>query len=97
MSMLKPATSNSFPKRTELASALVIIDSEPKYKIFQIVNSKLDHQWACKLLYKVICLGYEDTEDKFEWIPVYELTHATNLISDFHITYPAKSSLLSLF
>ena len=43
MSMLKPAISNSFSKRIQLASALVIIDKEPKYKISQIVDSKIDH------------------------------------------------------
>jgi len=31
--MLKPAMFNSFSKRTQLASALVIIDGEPKYEI----------------------------------------------------------------
>ena len=54
MSILKPITSNSFPKRTQLASAPVIIDRKPEYEISQIVNSKIDHQQICKLLYKVI-------------------------------------------
>ena len=43
-----------------------------------------------------IWLGYEDTGDESEWIPILELTHATNLVSDFHITYPAKPSPLPL-
>jgi len=58
--------SNSFTKRTQPASAPVIIDREPEYKISQIVNFKIDCQWICKLLYKVIWLGYEDTEDESE-------------------------------
>jgi len=29
------------------------------------VDFKIDCWWTCKLLYKVIWLGYEDTEDKF--------------------------------
>ena len=66
VSMLKPATSNSFPERTQLASILVIINREPKYEISWIVDSKIDHQWACKLLYKMIWLEYEDTENKSE-------------------------------
>ena len=94
--MLEPATSNSFSERIQLASAPVIIDREPEYEISQIVDSKIDHQWACKLLYKVIWLGYENTGDKFEWISISELTHATDLVSDFHIIYPAKSSPLPL-
>ena len=43
VSMLKPATSNTFSKRIQLISAPVIIDSEPKYKISRIVDSKIDH------------------------------------------------------
>ena len=86
-----------FSERIQLAPALVIIDGEPKYEISQIVDSKIDHQQAYKLLYKVIWLGYEDTGDESEWISASELTHATNLVSDFHITYPANPSSLLLF
>ena len=64
--MLEPIMSNSFSKRTQLASTPVIIDGEPKYEISQIVNSKINCQWACKLLYKVIWLEYEDTGDESE-------------------------------
>jgi len=64
--MLKPTTSNSFSERTQLVPAPVIIDGEPKHEISWIVNSKINCQQACKLLYKVIWLGYENTEDKSE-------------------------------
>jgi len=66
VSMLEPVMSNTFSERTQLASAPVIIDGEPEYKISRIVDSKIDCQWACKLLYKVIWLGYEDTGDELE-------------------------------
>ena len=97
VSMLEPATFNTFSKRIQLAPTLVIIDRELKYEISQIVNSKIDCQWTCKLLYKVIWLGYKDTRDKSEWILISELTHAADLVSDFHIAYPAKPSSLPLF
>ena len=42
--MLKPAILNSFSKKTQLVSTPVIIDKEPKYKISQIVDSKINHQ-----------------------------------------------------
>jgi len=42
VSMLEPATSNTFSERIQLAPAPVIIDREPKYKIFWIVDSKID-------------------------------------------------------
>ena len=88
--------SNSFFKRIQLAPAPVIIDGEPKYEISQIVVFKINYQWACKLLYKMIWLGYKDTEDKSEWISTSELTHITYLVSDFHITYLIKPSSLLL-
>ena len=96
VSMLEPATSNTFSKRIQPAPAPVIIDGELEYKISQIVDSKIDCRWACKLLYKVIWLGYEDTGDESEWIPASELTHAADLVSDFHIAYPTKPSPLPL-
>ena len=96
VSMLEPAISNTFSERIQPAPAPVIIDGEPEYEISQIVDSKINRQWACKLLYKVIWLGYEDTGDESEWIPASELTHAADLVSDFHIAYPAKPGPLSL-
>jgi len=64
--MLEPTISNSFSKRTQLAPASVIIDRELEYKIPWIVDSKINCQWICKLLYKVIWLGYEDTGNESE-------------------------------
>ena len=96
VSMLEPATSNTFSERIQPAPALVIIDGEPEYEISRIVDSKIDRRWACKLLYKVIWLGYENTGDESEWIPTSELSHATDLVSDFHIAYPTKPSPLPL-
>ena len=97
MSILKPTISNTFSKRIQLVPTPVIIDREPKYKISRIVDSKIDCWQACKLLYKVIWLGYENTRDESEWIPIFKLTHTTNLVSNFHIAYPAKPSSLPLF
>jgi len=64
--MLEPAISNSFSERLQLAPTQVIINRKPEYEISWIVDSKIDHQQACKLLYKVIWLGYEDTGDESE-------------------------------
>ena len=96
VSMLEPTTSNTFSERIQPAPTPVIIDGKPKYEISQIVDSKINCRQACKLLYKVIWLEYKDTGDKSEWIPVSELSHAANLVSDFHIAYLAKSGPLPL-
>jgi len=96
VSILEPTISNTFSKRIQPASILVIIDGEPEYEISWIVDSKIDCWQACKLLYKVIWLGYENTGDESEWIFVSKLSYAADLVSDFHITYPAKPGPLPL-
>jgi len=90
VSMLEPATPKTFQQRSEPPPALVIIDGEPEYKISKIVDSKIDHRRAYKLLYKVIWLGYEDTDNDSEWLPATELEHAKELLNDFHLKYPSK-------
>ena len=87
VSMLKPATPNTFQQHSKPPPAPVIIDGEPEY---EIVDSKIDRRRACKLLYKVIWLGYEDTDDDSEWLPAVELEHAKELVNDFYLKYPAK-------
>jgi len=64
--MLKPAMFNTFFKKIQPASAPIIIDRKPEYEISWIVDSKINCQQACKLLYKVIWLEYEDTGDESE-------------------------------
>ena len=88
--MLEPATPNTFSQCSEPLPAPVIIDRELEYKISKIVNSKIDCQRACKLLYKVIWLEYKDTNNNSEWLPAMELEHAKELLSDFHLKYPSK-------
>ena len=44
----------------------------------------------------MIWLEYKNTKNKSEWIFAFKLTHITDLVFDFHITYPAKPSPLLL-
>jgi len=88
--MLEPTTPNTFQQRSEPLPAPVIIDGEPEYEISKIVDSKIDCWRAHKLLYKVIWLGYKDTDDDSKWLPVTELEHAKELVNDFHLKYPTK-------
>ena len=90
VSMLEPATLNTFQQHSKPLPVPVIIDREPEYEISKIVDSKINHWRACKLLYKVIWLGYEDTNNDSEWLPVMELEHAKELLNDFHLKYPSK-------
>ena len=90
VSMLEPATPNTFQQHSEPPPAPVIIDGEPEYKISKIVDSKIDCRRACKLLYKVIWLGYEDIDNDSKWLPAMELEHAKELLNNFHLKYPSK-------
>ena len=66
VSILEPTMSNTFSKKTQLALILVIINRESEYEISWIVNSKVNHWWVYKLLYKVIWLEYKNIKDKSE-------------------------------
>ena len=90
VSMLEPATPNIFQQCSKPLPAPVIIDREPEYKISKIVDSKIDCRRACKLLYKVIWLGYKDTDNDSKWLPATELEHAKELVDNFHLKYPSK-------
>ena len=90
VSMLKPAIPNIFLQCSEPLPVPVIINREPEYEIFKIVDFKINYQRACKLLYKIIWLGYEDTDNNSEWLPATELEYAKELINNFHLKYPSK-------
>ena len=50
----------------------------------------------CKLLYKVIWLKYENTEDESDWLSILELVHASKVVFNFYLVYSNKPSLLLL-
>ena len=90
VSMIEPATLNPFPGRNSVSDPLVIIDGEPEYKISSILDSKIDKRRKCKLQYLVQWTGYEGMDEDTSWLPASELSHTSELISDFHAAYPDK-------
>ena len=97
VSMLEPSTLNSIPKHIQPPPLPVLIDGEPKYKISEILNSKLDNQCCiCKLLYLVKWSRYEGIDEETSWLPANELAHVTDIVSDFHLKYPSKLSPLPI-
>jgi len=44
VSMLEPATPNTFQQRSKPPPVPIIIDGEPEYEISKIVNSKIDRR-----------------------------------------------------
>jgi hypothetical protein len=93
--MLEPTTPNSFPDQSDPPPAPVVVNGEPEYKISRIIDLKIDCRQQCKLLYKVFWLGYEGTDQEFNWLPAIELEHAPELITDFHAAYPDKPGPLA--
>src|SRR5260221_7777486 len=90
VSMLKPAPSSSIPNRTKDLPPPVEIEGEIENKIAEILDTKLDRHRCCKLQYLVCWSGYEGTDEETSWITANELTHAQELVCDFHNAYPDK-------
>jgi Chromo (CHRromatin Organisation MOdifier) domain len=89
ISTLEPAVPNTILNCKQLPPPPVIIDGEPEYDISEILESKLNKQYRCKLQYLVKWLGYENTDEE-RWISTTELNHAADLVTDFHKSYPDK-------
>ena len=93
VSMLEPATPNEILNCFQ--SPPINVQGELEYEIFEVLDSKIDCHQSCKLLYHVYWLGYENTDEKFSWLPTVELEHTKDLISNFHSAYPHKPGPLS--
>ena len=90
VSMLEPAPVSAIPGRTTEPPPPVEIDGDMEYEIAEILDTKLDRRRRCKLLYLVRWAGYEGTDEETSWITADELSHAKELVQDFHNAYPDK-------
>ena len=82
--MLEPHTPSSIPNCTKPPPAPIEVNGELKYEIAEILDTKIDKHRHSKLLYLVKWLGYEGTDKETSWLPVDELTHAPDLVDEFH-------------
>ena len=96
ISMLEPSTLNQFPDRIQIPEPPIIINSNSKYEISKILDSRIDKRCKCKLLYLVKWAGYKGTDEEISWLPASELGHASKVVSDFHQAYPSKPGPLPL-
>src|SRR6202041_1005928 len=78
------ATPNTIPNRAQPAPPLIKVDDDIEYEISKILDSKLDKQRKCQLLYLVQWTGYEGTDQETNWLPTTELQHTLELVQDFH-------------
>ena len=69
VSMLEPATPNKIPNRVSSLPLPIEVQGELEYEITEVLDSKIDQQCACKLLYYVHRLGYEGMDEEYSWLP----------------------------
>ena len=91
VSMIEPAIPNSIINLVQSPLLPVKIDGKPKYKISEILDSKINQCCRpCNLLYLIQWSGYEGTDEETSWILATELGHASKIVTNFHAAYPAK-------
>ena len=88
--MLETAPTSNIPNRTNDPPPPVEIEGEVEFEIAEILDTKLDRRRRCKLQYLVRWSGYEGTDEETSWITAEELSHAQELVQDFHNAYPHK-------
>ena len=88
---LELATPNVIPNHVQPPPPPVEVDGEPEYEIAEILDSKLDRRrQQCPLLYLVRWAGYKGTDKETSWLVANELGHASELVLDYHASYPDK-------
>ena len=95
VSQLELSTPNTIPNGIQPPPPPVEVDNDNEYEIAEILDSKLDQRRKCKLLYLVQWAGYEGTDQEMDWLVATELTHASELVADFHSANPSRPGPLS--
>jgi hypothetical protein len=88
--MLELCVPNTIPDRIQPPPPPVDVEGDLEYEISEILDSKIDRRRRCKVQYYIRWLGYEGTDDEYQWIPADELDHASELVEQFHQAYPDK-------
>ena len=96
--MLEPTSPNTIPNHTQPPLPPVIIDGEPEFEVTKVLDSKINNRCkACKLLYLVWWACYECMDEETLWILATKVDNASELVQDFHKSYPTKPGPLSIF
>ena len=90
ISQLESILPNSIPNRVQDPPGPIIVeDSEDHYEVLEILDSKIDRWFQCKVQYYVRWLGYEGTDEEYSWIPADNF-QAEEIIMEFHAKYPNR-------
>ncbi|SOV04526.1 uncharacterized protein UDID_17112 [Ustilago sp. UG-2017a] len=87
---LEPYVANTIPNRVQPPPPPVEVESDLEYEVEQILDSKVDHRYRDPLFYLVRWVGYGP--DHNSWEPASNLTHASDLITEFHTANPTRPS-----
>ncbi|SOV04067.1 uncharacterized protein UDID_19529 [Ustilago sp. UG-2017a] len=87
---LEPYVANTIPNRVQPPPPPVEVESDMEYEVKQILDSKVDHRYRDPLFYLVRWVGYGP--DHNSWEPTSNLTHASDLITEFHTANPTRPS-----
>ena len=90
VSHLEPAVPNTIPNRTQPLPPPVEVDGFLEWEVEEILDSKIDRRRRYPLRYKVKWFGYDETDDRDNWVGSDELPHAQELVADYHERYPNK-------
>src|ERR1700726_4121315 len=93
--MLELVTPNTILNCIIPPPPLVEINGELEHEISKVLDSKIDKCCSCKLLYLIWWASYEGTNEETSWLPAMELDNASEVVLDFHSTYPNKPRPLS--
>ncbi|SPC65294.1 related to transposon-encoded proteins with TYA, reverse transcriptase, integrase domains in various combinations [Ustilago sp. UG-2017b] len=88
---LEPYVANPIPNRVQPPPPPVEIESDMEYEVEQVLDSKVDHRYSDPLFYLVRWVGYGP--DHNSWEPASNLTHASDMIAEFHAANPTRPSL----
>src|ERR1700723_1926354 len=95
VSQLEPATRNTIPNRVQPPPPPIEVNDDIEFEISEILDSKIDKKRKCQLLYLVRWSGYKGMDQETDWLSALELTHAKELVQDFHTAYPHKPGPLN--
>ncbi|SPC61966.1 uncharacterized protein UHOD_12133 [Ustilago sp. UG-2017b] len=75
----------------QLPPSMKIHNVDIEYEVEQVLDSKVDHRYSDPLFYLVHWVGYGP--DHNSWEPASNLTHASDMIAEFHAANPTRPSL----
>jgi len=94
-STLEPITLNSIPNCTQDPLPPIEIDSNVKYIVEAILDSKINCHQTCLLQCFVKWEGYDRIPKETSWIDVSLCENTPDLIEEFHQHYPNKPGPLT--